>query len=189
MIKTDEELINDLQTGTLEAFDQLMQRYQEYVFRIAYGFGKSKQNAMDISQNVFLKSYEKLNSFKKRSTFKAWIGRITYNEGINWAKKNRRYISSHDIEEVLMNQSSEISQEDELLAKENKAELLKSLFALNTKYRLAVVLRYLEDMPIKRISGVLNCSEEVVKNILHRSLKRLRQNLKQQSYGGGYESM
>ena len=38
--KTDEELINDVQTGTLEAFDQLMQRYQEYVFRIAYGFGK-----------------------------------------------------------------------------------------------------------------------------------------------------
>lgn len=189
MRKTDEELIKDVQTGTLEAFDQLMQRYQEYVFRVAYGFGKSQQNAMDISQNVFLKSYEKLDSYKKRSTFKAWIGRIACNEGINWAKKNRRYISSHEMEEVLINQGSNISQEDELLAKENKAELLKSLLALNTKYRLAVVLRYLEEMPIKQISGVLNCSEEVVKNMLHRSLQRLRQNLKQQSYRGGHESM
>jgi len=73
LIRTDEELIKDVQSGRLEAFDQLMQRFQVYVFRIAYGFGKSKQNAMDISQNVFLKSYEKIDSFKKRSTSKKFF--------------------------------------------------------------------------------------------------------------------
>ena len=88
-----------------------------------------------------------------------------------------------------MNQCGGLSQEDELLARENKAQLLQSLFSLNTRYRLAVVLRYFNEMPIKEISKVLKCSEGVVKNMLFRSLQRLKNNLQEIHFGENHERM
>lgn len=181
MQKSDTELIEQTLNGSLEAFDQLMERYQRLVFKVAFGFGKNRQNSLDITQNAFLKAYENLSSFKGKGSFKAWIVRITYNESINWVKKSRLHDNSDISEETLMNHYESISQEDELLARENKTQLLQSLFALNTRYRLAVVLRYFNEMPIKEISGILKCSEGVVKNMLHRSLRQLKQSLQEMS--------
>lgn len=182
MQKSDTELIEQTLNGSLNAFDQLMERYQRLVFKVAFGFGKNRQNSLDITQNAFLKAYENLSSFKGKGSFKAWIVRITYNESINWTKKNRLQDNLEIYEEILMNHHDGISQEDELLARENKAQLLHSLFALNTRYRLAVVLRYFNEMPIKEISGILKCSEGVVKNMLYRSLKQLKQSLREMSH-------
>jgi len=192
---SDHELIQQAISGSLESYDQLMERYQRLVFKVAYGFGKNKQNSMDITQNVFLKAYENLASFKGKGSFKAWIAKIAYHEGINWTKKNHPYEQSAIFDEVFMNQQEGIRQEDEILTREHKAQLLHSLLSLNTRYRLAVVLRYFNEMPIKEISGVLKCSEGVVKNMLHRSLRQLKQNLKeippgaQSGRGGSHERM
>lgn len=186
---SDQELIQQTVNGSLESFDQLMERYQGLVYKVAYGFGKNKQNSLDITQNVFLKAYENLSSFKAKGSFKAWIAKIAYHEGINWTKKNSPYEKSEIFEETHVNQYDGLSQEDELLARENKAQLLQSLFSLNTKYRLAVVLRYFNEMPIKEISKVLKCSEGVVKNMLFRSLQRLKNNLQQIYLGENHERM
>lgn len=184
MEKSDQELISETLNGILGSFDMLMERYQRLVYKVAYGFGKNQQSTMDISQNVFLKAYEKLSSFRGESSFKSWLMRITYNEGINWSKRNNRHQES-DIDEASMkNQYKDLSQEDELLARENRAQLLKCLLALNTRYRLAVVLRYFNDMPVREIAGVLECSEGVVKNMLFRSLQQLKNNLSRVSLGG-----
>jgi RNA polymerase sigma-70 factor (ECF subfamily) len=188
-VENEQDLITATLNGSQKAFDQLMQNYQEYVYRIAFSFGKNQQNAMDITQTTFLKAYENLASYKGKSPFKAWLGRIAYNEGINWHRKNKRYSSSLETENYEMITNTEMLQSDELLAKENKAALLKSLLALNTRYRVAVVMRYFENMPIKEISGMLNCSEGMVKNMLHRSLQRLRIMLQQQNMGGINEEM
>jgi RNA polymerase sigma-70 factor (ECF subfamily) len=174
---TDRELISKTLNGELKSYDQLMQRYEKLVYKVAYSFGSNQQNTMDITQNTFLRAYENLASYQDKGSFQAWIVKITYNEGINWTKKNKKYEQFQMIDNDQPRHISDISQEDELLAKENKAQLLKSLFTLSTKYRLAVVLRYFNDMPLKEIAKVLNCSEGVVKNILFRSLQRLRQNL------------
>ncbi len=177
MEKTDLELIEETLTGKLDSYDTLMIRYQQLVYKIAYSFGKTKENAMDISQNVFMKAYNKLNTFKGKSTFKTWIARIGYNESINWQKKNSRYQDYENPEDFEMNLSNTINQDDMILAKENKAMLLRSLYELNTRYRLAVVLRYFENLSIKEIANSLDCSEGVVKNMLFRSLQKLKKNL------------
>lgn len=183
METSDHELIEQTLNGSLQAFDTLMERYQRLVYKIAYGFGKSRENSLDITQNAFLKVYENLSSFKGKGQFKGWVARIAYNEGINWTKKNRYFEKSEILDEVNMNQIMSITQEDELLARENKALLLKSLFSLNTRYRLAVVLRYFNEMPISEISRVLRCREGVVKNMLYRSLRQLKQNLQELTPG------
>ena len=62
MDKSDIDLINETVSGNLQSYDTLMIRYQEFVYTIAYNFGKTKENALDITQDVFLKVYKKLNS-------------------------------------------------------------------------------------------------------------------------------
>ena len=181
MLQNDMELIDKTISGDLGSFDSLMIKYEKLVFTIAYGFGKNKENALDISQNVFLKAYQKINTFSGKKPFKAWLVKIAYNEGINWVRSNQRFLkhSSIEIEEDIP--SPVITSADELMAKEHKSELIKSLYNLNTRYRLAVVLRYFENQSIKEIAGTLECSEGVVKNMLFRSLKKLKENLQEKS--------
>jgi len=172
-------LIQDVINGNLGSFNTLMRKYEKYVYKIAYGFCKSQDNAFDIMQDVFIKVFQKLSTYRMESSFKAWIGRISYNEGINWVRANRYSNKLEKLDgrnEMVM---TSISLEDEHLAKENKSALIKSLFTLNTKHRLAVVLRYFEDMPIREIAVTLGCSEGVVKNILFRSLRKLKANLQE----------
>lgn len=175
--ETDMELIIKTLEGDLTAFDLLMQHYQKLVYQISYSFGKNKDNALDISQNVFIKVYQKLSTFKAKSSFKSWLSKITYNEGINWVRANQKHLNHQSIDNPDGLSWSVISHDDESLAKENKSKLIQCLYELNTRYRLAVVLRYFEDMPIKDIASTLQCSEGVVKNMLFRSLRKLKDRL------------
>ncbi|HES59265.1 MAG: RNA polymerase sigma factor [Calditrichaceae bacterium] len=179
MYKEDHVLIEEILNGTLTSYDTLMERYQNLIFKIAYSFGKNKENAMDISQNIFLKAYQKLSTLKGQNSFKAWLSRIAYHEGINWTRNHKSVVEFESIESTNEPESGLPSREDELLANEYRHELMQSLFTLNTKYRLAVVLRYYQNMSIKEIAAILKCSEGVVKNMLFRSLQRLKLILQQ----------
>lgn len=177
MDKSDIELIHETVAGNLQSYDTLMKRYQEYVYMIAYNFGKTRENALDISQDIFLKVYKKLNTFKENSTFKTWVSKIAYNESVNWNKKNKKYLYQDDIDDTQNKFNTNTNPEEQILINENKALLLRCLFELNTKYRLAVVLRYFENMPIKEIAASMECSEGVVKNMLFRSIQKLKNSL------------
>lgn len=179
MYKEDHVLIEEILNGTLASYDTLMERYQNLIFKISYSFGKNKENAMDISQNIFLKAYQKLNTLEGQNSFKAWLSRIAYHEGINWTRKYKSAMQLERIETTNEPENGTPSREDELLANEYRHELMQSLFELNTKYRLAVVLRYYQNMSIKEIAAILKCSEGVVKNMLFRSLQRLKNILQQ----------
>ena len=170
MEKTDEMLISEIQEGHLEAYDRLMQHHQNQVFHIAYSYTKNEDQAMDVTQNVFLKAYENLPKFQGRSQFKTWLLRIAYNESNNWMKKNQLDVTSHDPDVF----ASDADQESNYLVQEHRTIMLQSLFQLNTRYRLAVILRYFENYSIREISEVLKCSEGVVKNMLFRSLQKLK---------------
>ena len=180
---SDDMLIQEIRDGQKDSFDTLMQRHQERVYHIAYSFAKSVENAMDISQNVFLKIYENLGKFRGDSQFKTWMMRITYNESQNWVKKNQKILPHQDIEAVAESSPSSVTHEDEHLISENKTVLLRCLYDLNTKYRLAVILRYYEGFSIKEIAETLKCSQGVVKNMLFRSLQKLKTKLKSIDFG------
>ncbi|MCK5034033.1 MAG: sigma-70 family RNA polymerase sigma factor, partial [Calditrichia bacterium] len=103
-----------------------------------------------------------------------WIGKVAYNESVNWSKKNKKFLYQDDTDDKKNEIHIDYNPEDQMLVSENKALLLRCLFELNTKYRLAVILRYFENMSIKEIAVSLNCSEGVVKNMLFRSIQKLK---------------
>jgi RNA polymerase sigma-70 factor (ECF subfamily) len=177
-------LIDEVKNGQQTAYDELMQRHQNHVYHIAFNFTKSAEDAMDLSQTIFLKAYENLKKFRQESQFKTWLMRITYNEGQNWLRKNKKTMVQEDLDgSVGLAVQPNPSQEDDVLASENKAQLIRCLYELNTKYRLAVILKYFENYSIKEISETLNCSEGVVKNMLFRSLQKLRVQLRSRENG------
>jgi RNA polymerase sigma-70 factor (ECF subfamily) len=177
-------LIDEIKNGQQKSYDELMQRHQHHVYHIAYNFTRSTEDAMDLSQNIFLKAFKNLGNFRQESQFKTWLMRITYNEGQNWIRKNKKNVLHEEINtsNVLLSNLSP-SQEDEYLAAENKTLLIRCLYELNTKYRLAVVLKYFENYSIKEIADTLDCSEGVVKNMLFRSLQKLRSKLRSKDNG------
>ena len=70
---TDLDLIEATLAGREEAFDDLMKRYERFVYKLAFGFGRSHENALDLSQTVFLKVYGRLSSFRGEASFRTWL--------------------------------------------------------------------------------------------------------------------
>ncbi len=180
MDQPDETLIQSTLDGDLSSFDALMQRYEHLVFKIAYSFGGTRENALDITQTVFLKAFDNLATFRAGFSFKAWLLRIAYNEGINWTRSLQNRRSLHrDIDSVAEVITLEGDQESNLLAGEQRMMIRRGLESLNVRYRTAMILRYVDNMPIRDIAGVLQCSENMTKNILFRGLRNLKRALAQ----------
>ena len=180
MDQSDEILIQETLDGSLSAFDKLMVRYQQLVFKVAYSFGGNRDNALDISQTVFFKVWEKLHTFRSESSFKSWLLRIAYNEGINWTQSPRNRRDLHEqLDDSADYHASEAAQESKLLQIEQRRILDRGLSSLNNRYRTAILLRYSHEMSIREIAGVLQCSETMTKNILFRSIRNLKKALVQ----------
>jgi RNA polymerase sigma-70 factor (ECF subfamily) len=172
---SDHELIHEIRGGSDVAFERLMGRYEKLVFRIAYGYTADRESALDVTQNVFLKVHSKVPAVPAEGSLKNWIARVAANESINWRRSQRRHRAT--ALDDGFDPQSDSSREDPFMQVERRELLRKSLLSLNATNRLAVTLRYFEGMSIREIATVLERSEGVVKNMLFRSLRRLRTHL------------
>ncbi len=173
---TDQQLVSGTLSGNTFYYDQLMQRYQELIYTIAYGFTRSPDDALDICQNAFLKAYQKLGSFEGKSTFKSWLARIAYHEAVDWSRRGKTHRQADnpetdDLPAIEKNADELISDEEDQIG------LLNSLFRINERYRQAIILRYYNDFSLKEIARTLHCSEGVIKSMLHRGIRQLKDHI------------
>ena len=175
MHPTDEALVDEVLGGRLDAFDELMKRYERIVFKVAWGFSRNRQDALDITQQVFLKAYRSLGAFRRDANLKTWLMRIAYNEGVSWVRDAGRTAARCDPLED--EHATPGSQEQQLLARERDERLERELRKLNDRYRLAITLRYRQGLPIEEIAAVLQCTEGTTKSMLFRGVRALRQAL------------
>jgi RNA polymerase sigma-70 factor (ECF subfamily) len=173
VVDSDQVLIEEIRAGSTGAFEKLMKRYERLVYGISYVYTGDQEDSLDITQNVFLKVYEKLESFRSVGTFKAWLMRITHNENIDWTRSHARY-RKHDELTAENAPSYEAGQESELARTESRRRLMSEMLHLNSRQREAVMLRYFGRMSIREISSMLNCTEGTTKSLLFRSLEKLR---------------
>lgn len=169
---SDQALASEIRSGSNVAFEHLMRRYERLVYRVAYGFTRNATSAMDLTQETFLKVYSRLHSWRGEGDLKNWIARVAANEGMNWKRSQRRH-PTHELDETVF-LAADPQQEDPLIARETQNTLRRSFSALNPRQQLALVLRYFEGMSSREIAGLLECSEGTARNILFRSLRKLR---------------
>lgn len=178
MQPTDEELAAAAVNGDLAAYDLLMQRHEALAFKVAMGFAGNRDGALDIVQAAFLKAFRDLARFRGRSAWRTWLLRIVLNEGHDWRRRDRRAGERQQpIELAALRSTPAPSPEESALHREKRARLLRGLRGLNRRHSLALVLRYFEGLRIPEIAEILGCTEITARNMLSRSLRRLRAEL------------
>ncbi|HLH00726.1 MAG TPA: sigma-70 family RNA polymerase sigma factor [Bryobacteraceae bacterium] len=178
----EDELITGLCHGDETAYEILIQRYQQPVYNLVCRLLNDPSDASDIVQEVFLKVFRNIRSFRQGSSLKTWIYRITVNEAYN----HRRWFSRHQRQEVAFGQDESApahvdsfadpsrSPFDEAADHETRALVEAALEKLNPKFRAAVVLRDIEDLSYEEIAAVLEISLGTVKSRILRGREALR---------------
>lgn len=171
--QSDLALIEETRAGSSAAFDVLMSRYERLVYKVSYGYTGNQEDSLDVTQDVFIKAYQKIDSFRATGSFKAWLLRIARNEGVDWT---RRHARERNLEELVPEKHPAIDapQVSDVTRREHREQLMRSVSNLNPSQRQAVVLRYFEGMSIREISSVLGCSEGTTKSHLFRGISKLR---------------
>ncbi len=172
--KPDEYYITQTLNGNVNAYAFLVEKYKHMVFTLSIRIVKNREEAEEISQDVFVKAYTNLKSFKGDSKFSTWIYKIGYYASLDAIKRNKRQINSENIDEVyeadfgvLQNALSYLEE------KERKSIIKKSLLKLNEDEQVILTLYYFEEMPLKEISEVVNLSVDNIKVKLFRARKKL----------------
>ena len=174
MERTDEQLVSAILAGDRAAFDVLMRRYERLVYKVVHGFCRNREDALDLTQTVFLKAFRGLPRYRADSSLKTWLLRIAQHEAIDWGRRpgNREPALVAPEREAAGVQPA--TQEVALVASEQQRLLATGLNSLNPRARTAVVLRYLHRWPIREIAGLLEVSETRTKNILVRGVRSLK---------------
>ena len=178
--KTDNQLV-ELTLANQDNFLYLMKRYEgkllAYILRIS---NVDRDEAEDILQDVFIKTYKNLNSFDINLKFSSWIYRITHNQVIsNYRKiqaRPQKYTFDVD-DEILNNIASDfdiIREIDRSLLRDNIEDILISL---DQKFQEVLILRFLEEKDYKEISDILKKPMGTVATLLNRSKKAFRKEL------------
>lgn len=153
---TDEELARLVQSGDKEKFGFLMKRYESKLFRYGKKFLSDKDNIDDALQDVFIKTYQNINSFDANQKFSSWIYRIAHNTYVNVLKKKSRIpIDFFDFDTLIARTVVEDPIVREREQKEIKEMVDKGLEKLSPKYREIIILYYLDELSYKEISDIL----------------------------------
>jgi RNA polymerase sigma-70 factor, ECF subfamily len=165
------------QRGDLEAFRTLYESYKDTVYSIALNFsGGNQEAAKDIAQDVFLKLFSSLKSFRGSSNFSTWLFRVVVNACMDEHRKRKRFVpleGSVPPEKIV----SGYSQERDAWQKQLASEVGVAVAALSPKLRLPIVLRYVQGLSYEEIARVLNCSAGTVASRLNRGHKFLARRL------------
>ena len=172
---TDEEIAQMVQSGQIEPFEILIKRYEEKMKRYARKFLFGYEDAEDLAQEVFLKSYINIKSFDVSKKFSPWLYRIAHNEFINAIKKKGREPLSFFNSDVLFPQLvSKEKADGEINKRELRQRLDRCLNELSSKYREPLVLYYFEELSYKEIADVLRVPIATVGIRLQRGKKIMK---------------
>ncbi len=160
--------------GNVEAFEKIYRATSDFIYNVAYRITNDREDAQEVTQNVFLKIYKNLKSFRFQSSFKTWIYRIAVNTAINISKRTSKELSrrieyNDDIELKYAHDPTK-----ETIDKKSNEVLVKSMLnILNPDQRVCVVLRDIEGLSYKEIAETLKININTVRSRLKRARETL----------------
>lgn len=172
---TDEKIARLVQSGETEPFGILIERYEAKMKRYAKRFLFGYEEAEDLAQEVFLKTYINIQSFNTSKKFSSWLYRIAHNEFINAIKKKgKEPIPFFDSDVIFPHPVSKENTDKEITESELRAMLDKCIDKLKPKYREPIVLYYFEELSYKEIADILRVPIATVGIRLQRGKKIMK---------------
>jgi len=181
----EKELIQQAIIGNQQAFRFLVKKYERLVFHIAGRLISRQDDLEDLCQDVFIKVFKKLPSFRSDSKLSTWIATIAYREAIDYLNKNK--IKTEEFNTEILPRDfescSKINPENISIKEEQKILILKSIERLPKQYKTILNMFYLEEFSIKEIEEITSMPEGTVKNYIFRARTLLKEELiKQQDF-------
>lgn len=191
---SDGELVRQCLNGQNRAFDELIQRYQRQAVAVSYRLLGNSHDALEVTQDAFLKSFSSLSTLQKPEAFGGWLMRIVSNLSLNF-RRGRKTRSQLPLDDLLGSTDGNTSASGQnavgsewmsrsgdpvrnLESRELGVKLQEALNQLPEKQRQALVLFTVQEMPQKEVAEVLNCSVEAVKWHVFQARKKLKELLK-----------
>jgi len=173
------QLIQLAQAGDSKAFHQLVALHDEKIMTLAFQLTQNTTDAEDLYQEVFIKAYKSISKFRFQSAFYTWLYRITVNTFYNLKRSQNKISIQEEIEDGsdhLLNISEEPNDSPKrneiIIAVKEAAEKLPQ------KQRTAFLLKHMQNLKIREISGIMGIGEGTVKKYLFRAMEKLRIELK-----------
>ena len=184
VVSTEKDLVRRLQQGDGEAFEELISRYANRVYALAFRYTKNSQDAEEVLQDVFVTVYRKIGGFEGKSAFSSWLFRVTVNSALMKIRK-RRPDQEMPIDEALHEiHSLQITGRDcraegeNLLAQEELRDALqRSVNGLAPEYRTVFILREIDGLTTSEVAQLLQISVPAVKSRLHRARLTIKDEL------------
>lgn len=165
----DTELVKDCLCGNTDAFASLLDKYQKPIFNVAFRMVSDTEDARDISQTVFVKAFEKLDSYNPKYKFFSWLYRMVVNESINFLNQKNYY------EDLDQNGASTEKRPDQLYNDiELSNQIQNAMMHLRLQHRAVIILKHFEEFSYQEMSYILDISEKKVKSRLFSAREKLR---------------
>jgi RNA polymerase sigma-70 factor (ECF subfamily) len=191
---SDGQLVSKTLAGDRKAFDELIIRYQRQAVAVSFRLLGNTQDALEVTQDAFLKGFSSLKTLQKPEAFGGWLMRIVSNLSLNF-RRSRKLRSQLPLDDALGptdSQQSEagtgggsewMARDDDpahrLVSEEMGKRLQEALGQLPEKQRLAIVMFTIEELPQKQVAEALGCSVEAVKWHVFQGRKRLKELMKE----------
>jgi RNA polymerase sigma-70 factor, ECF subfamily len=182
----DRELVERCQRGDVDAYGILVNRYRQRVYGLAYSMVRNEQDAVDLSQETFIKAWQAIRGFKKNASFYTWLYRIATNLCIDSVRKRERR-PTVPLEETVdpdadvnveVAPSNQPLPTDEVQRKELREQIDAALLELSAEHRAVVQLREFDGLDYAEIAKAVGCSIGTVMSRLHYARKHLQKLLR-----------
>jgi RNA polymerase sigma-70 factor (ECF subfamily) len=164
---SETDLIKRAQAQDTDAFCLLAQRYARRIYLLAFHYCQSAQDAEDLSQEVWLKAYQALATFRADSSFYTWLRRITINSFLNHQRTNSIRIAEPET-------NFDVGSDETVYSNALFRDVMEALAVLSTSQRLMFLLRHYEGMSYEEIGNAMGCSPGTAKKSVWRALGKLR---------------
>jgi len=184
----DQDLLNRLQAGDERAIAELADAYGTKIYQLAFRYLRNKEDAEEVTQDVLLKVYRKVDAFRGDAALSSWIYRITFNAAMSRLRTARYQRSQDEARQADADGEQQAATradvadwsnmaDEQVLRSQLRRRVLGAILALPAIYRAPVVLRDLQGMSTEEASAVLRVKDQTLKSRLHRGRLILRKQL------------
>ena len=174
-------LIGRVLGGDINAYELIIKEYEKKVYNLALRYMKNHDDALDVSQDVFLQVYQNLSQFRGDAQFSTWIYRVTYNKCVDALRKNQKIrknvAMSIDDENFFETASGKESLEQNYECRETLSAVMSIIDTLPDEQKDVVLLRYIKDLSYAQIAQVLDIAEGTVKSRLNRARLKIKEQM------------
>ena len=172
----DNYYVEEVLAGQTQAYAELVNRHKDMVYTIAIGLLHIREEAEEVSQDVFLKAFQALNKFKKQAKFSTWIYRIVYNECISRLRKKK--LNQISLDENKINFSDSLITDENSANEDEKHRMLQeAIMDLPKEDKAIILLYYFESLSIEEISVITSLSKSNIKIRLFRIRNKMHERL------------